>query len=612
MQPAQIVLIVVVLVPLIFVFTNRLRLDLAALSMAAALGLGQLFGLGLLGPPGSQADAIKSIAGFSEPVVIILVGLFIITRGWDKSGVTNWLAGMILRVGEKKETRLITLFAAVTAFLSLFMNNLAAGALILPSALVASRRAGIRPSKLLIPVAYGSLLGGTATYFTSANIIMSDLLRNASPPQPPLNFLDFLPTGGLIAIGGILFLGLFGNRLLPNREPASRQLFGTYTGTELEELYQLPERLWSATLKKDSPLIGLTLAETEIGLRWGVTVAVLQRGREHYILPAASQVILDGDELLLVGREEKIKGLKNLGLKVTPAKENGHLSPHGITFAEAILSPHSSFVGKTLKEISFRQIFRLNVVALKRLHRSYRTDVGDIPLQLGDSLLVIGSAERIRSLRATSDLITIQTDRSDQPVKGRQALLVTAITLIAVAASIAGLPVYLCVLGGAVLTLLLKIMTMEEAYQSIEWQAVFLIGGMYAVSTAMVQTGLAGLLGKGMIAVVENFGPLGVAGGAYLLTALLTQIIGGQVAALVSGPVTISAAISMGISPHAVAVATAIGCSASFFLPMAHPVNILMIAPANYRFSDYIRPGWPLTIFSFILLLAGLKLFWGL
>jgi di/tricarboxylate transporter len=153
---------------------------------------------------------------------------------------------------------------------------------------------------------------------------------------------------------------------------------------------------------------------------------------------------------------------------------------------------------------------------------------------------------------------------------------------------------------------------MEEAYQSVEWQAIFLIAGMYVVSVAMVQTGLADLLGKGMVRLVTPFGPVGVAVGAYVLTVLLTQVMGGQVTALVAGPVTISAAISMGVNSHAVAVATAIGCSASFLTPLAHPVNILMIAPANYTFRDFFRAGWQLTLVCLVMLLVGLLLFWRL
>jgi di/tricarboxylate transporter len=167
-------------------------------------------------------------------------------------------------------------------------------------------------------------------------------------------------------------------------------------------------------------------------------------------------------------------------------------------------------------------------------------------------------------------------------------------------------------LAGAILILLLNGITMEEAYRSIEWQAIFLIAGMYAVSLAMVQTGLASLLGKSMLPLVARFGGLGMAGGAYLLTAFLTQFMGGQVSALVTGPVVISAALSLGTNPQAVAVATAIGCSSSFITPMAHPVNILMVTPANYKFSDFLRAGWLLTLLSFVMLIIGLIVFWHL
>jgi di/tricarboxylate transporter len=437
MQTTQIILIAVVAIPLTLVMLNRLRLDVAALLMAVVLGGLQWLGLGLLGPANSPGDAIKSISGFSQPVVITLISLFILTSGLEKSGATRWLAQQILRIGGKSESRLIVLFATLTALLSLFMNNLAAGALALPSAMEAARRSGIRLSKLLIPVAYGSLLGGVATYFTTANIIVSDLLRIANPPQAPLHILDFTPTGGLIALVGILFLGLFGKRLLPDREPA----------------------IMNQMADKRSPV--------EPGL-------------------------------------------------------------------------------------------------------------------------------------------------NDAPVNRRQAFWTTLLTIAAITASIAGMPIYLAMLAAAVLTLSLKILPIAEAYQAVEWQAVFLIAGMYAVSLAMVQTGLAALLGNSMIVLTLPLGPLGLAAGAYLLTALLTQFMGGQVTALVTGPIAISAAISLGINPQAIAVATALGCSAAFLTPMAHPVNMLTVVPANYRFTDFIRIGALLTLISFGMLLVGLILFWRL
>jgi di/tricarboxylate transporter len=612
MQPEYWLLLVIVCVPVGLVIANKLRMDLAALLIAATLAVFQLAGFSVLAPAYSPKDAIKAFSGFSQPVVITLLSLFIITRGLDKSGITRWLARSLIRLGGNRESRLIMLLAATSAFLSLFMNNLAAGALLLPGAIEVARQTKIKPSKLLIPIAYGSLLGGSATYFTTANIIVSDLLRIADPPQPSLGILAFTPTGGLIAIIGILFLWLLGKRLLPEREPSSAKLLASLTGSELEDIYQLGDRLWEAHVVPGSSVVGKSLADSGIGQKWGVTIAAIRREKEDFVLPQPGQKIYQQDVLLLVGRKERIEKLQELGLEIQPGNGGGHLSPHGVTFVEVILAPHSRVEGQTLKDVGFRQRFGLTVVALKRLNRSYRTDVGDIQLSLGDSLLVIGTPQQIHAIKQSADFIIIEPNPSDQPVYIRQAVLSIGITLGAIAASIMGIPVYMSMLIGALLTVVLGILTMEDAYQAIEWQAIFLIAGMYAVSLAVIQVGLANYLGRSILTLVMPLGPLGLAAGAYLLSALLTQFLGGQVTAFVTGPVTISAAIHMGINPQAVAVATAIGCSASFLLPMAHPVNILMIAPANYKLGDFFRAGWLLSILSFLMLLVGLSVFWHL
>jgi di/tricarboxylate transporter len=612
MTGTQWILIGVVCIPLAFVVTNRLRMDLAALIMAVSLGILQLLGLGMLGPAHSPEAVRNIVTGFGQPVILILISLFILTRGLEKSGVTRWIAQRLIQLGGSDQGRLIALFAGTTAFLSLFMNNLAAGAMVLPIAMEAARRTRTNPSKLLIPVAYGSLLGGTATYFTTANIIVSNLLSNANPPQSTLNILDFTPTGGLMAVAGVLFLGLFGKRLLPDRKPTEEQSLARMTGSELEELYALSERLWEAHVLPGARLAGKTLAHSEIGHQWGVTVAAVYRANEEILLPMPQQGIHENDILLLIGREEKVMPLVEWGLDIRLESVENHLSRKGVTFAEIILAPHSKATGQTLKELDFRQRYGLNVVALRRMGRSFRTDVGDFDLALGDTLLVVGASRQLAVLRRGSDFIVIEPNLSDQPVRPRQAIPAVLIVAAAIGASIAGVPVYLAMLAGAVLVLVMGRLGMEEAYHSVEWQAIFLIAGMYVVSDAMVETHLADLLGNSMLQLIMPFGPLGLAAGAYVLTSLLTQLMGGQVTALVTGPVTISAAIHMGVSPQAVAVATAIGCSATFFTPLAHPVNILMIAPGNYAFGDFFRSGWPLSALCFVMLLIGMVFFWRL
>lgn len=427
----QILLLVIVGLPLLLVGFKRLRVDQAALSMAAALGVLQFAGLEMLGPAHSSGDSLKAFSGFSQPVVITLISLLIVSRGLEKSGTAAWIARRVIALSRQNESLTIGLLTLASAFLSLFMNNVAAGALVLPGALQVAQNTRIPPGRLLIPVAYGSLLGGMATYFTTANIIMSDLLPVAQPPQAALHILDFTPTGGLIAIGGILFLATWGKRLLP--------------------------------------------------------------------ASGAPQPIIS---------------------------EKASLNPAGVT----------------------------------RL----------------------------------------------------QSVFTVAFTLAGILASIAGVPVYLAMFGSALLITLIEVVPLPEAYRVIEWQVIFLIVGMYAVSLAFVQTGLAALLARGILFSAQQAGGLGLCAAAYLLAVIINQFIGGQVTAYVVGPVALSAAISLGINPQAIAVATAIGCSTSFLTPIAHPVNLIMLAPGGYRFSDFVKAGWPLTLLCFGLLLAGLKLFWGL
>ena len=609
---AQLVVIAVIVIPLVLVSTNRLRLDLAGILTALVLALAQTLGLGVVGKPNDPSSALKALAGLSAPVTVTLFSLFVVTRCLENTGITRWLARHMITIGKASETRMIALVSASSAFFSLFMNNLAAGALVLPSAMEVSRRTGIRPSKLLIPVAYGSCLGGAATYFTTANIIASEMLQEAHPPQQTLHILDFTPTGGLIALAGIIFLALRGSKMLPNHEPSSEQMATRHTGSELESIYRLDRRLWEVRVPEPAGLSDRTLNDFGLGERLGLTVVAIIHESDITFAPPPTQTVSVNDTLLVIGREERVQLLHKEGLEIKKEQSNQTLSARGATFAELVLVPASNAEGQTLKGLAFRRKYGLTVVAIRRNSQSYRTDVANMALQQGDSLLVVGTKESLRFLQRDPDFITIETNPADRPVEWRRASFAVTVTTLAIIASIAGAPVYLCMLLAAFVLIISKIISMEEIYRSMEWQAIILIAGMYPMSTAMVDTGLAQLLGERAVTLCAPFGPLGLVAGAYLFTGLLTQIIGGQVTTLITAPIFISAAISLHTNAQAVAMASAIACSASFLTPLSHPVNALMIGPGNYRFRDFFRAGWGLTILSFIMLLIGTKLFWTL
>ena len=569
-------------------------------------------GLALFGPRETPEAAVEAFSGFSEPVVLTLLSLFIITYSLQKSGATRWLARRVLQIGGQSERRLIVLYAAASAFLSMFINNLAAGALLLPSVIETCRRTDTKPSKLLIPLAYGSLLGGSATVFSTASLVMNNLLLAVNPPQETLSMLDFIRTGGFIVVAGIAFLGLLGPRLLPDRKPPAELMRTRQTVRELEDYYRLPERLWEGVILPDSPLLGKSLEETGIGEELGVAVAGVGNGGDTVVPPSPGYVIQPHDTLLVVGQSERVEHLTEKGVRIEGGETNDHIDTRDAVMVEAVPAPRSRALGKTIRETEFRREYGFTVVAVCSDGARCRTDLGDFELEPGDSLLIVGTSEDLKRLHNSTDFIVLEPDVGDQPVDKRQAGLTVGVIGAVVISSFLGAPVHFSMFAGALLLLIAGMVDVEEAYRAIEWPAIFLVAGMFSVSRAMVHSGLAERVGEGVVSMVAPLGGLGLAGGAFLLTGVLSQVMGGQVTQLVTGPIMISAAISMGSNPRAMAIATAIGCEASFFLPLGHPVNILVMGPGNYEVQDFMRSGWGLTLLSFLMLMMALLLFWQL
>lgn len=602
--------VAVIAIPILLVVAGRWRMDLAALFMMVSLGLAQFLGLNIFGPAGSSQATLITISGFSQPVVMTLIGLFILSQTLSYNGVLSWLDQRLAKAAGNAEGRLVFLFVMTSALLSLLMNNVAVGALLLPGAMNVVRRTRLRASKLLIPIAFGTALGGMVTYFTTANVVISNLLTAAEPAQQPLGILAFVPTGGLIAVAGIAFVAFFGPRLLPLREPGFEQAIARRASSELEDLYAVGERLWEARVRGSSPLIGLTLQRCGIGGKLGVVIVAMRRGHQGFFIPAASEIIRPADILLAVGREERVSKLTDLDLQLRP--ETHTLTTFGISLIESVLAPHSAYVGKTLRELNFRRRYGFAAIALLRGGRSYRTDVANIPLQPGDSLLMVGAQQRSRDLHFNPNIIVLEPDPATLPIPRRRAVSSILVFLGAVGLSVAGMPIYLAVLAAALLAILMGLLPIQEIYRSIEWQVIFFVAGLYVASLGMVDTGLADLIGRATLRLLGEAGPLGLAAASFLLAAALTQVMGSQATAFVVGPIAISAAIHLHTNPQAIAVAAAIGCSASFLTPFAHPINLIMVGPGNYRFADFFRLGWGLMLVVFVGLLAAMRLFWNL
>jgi di/tricarboxylate transporter len=595
-SPGELALLVIVGAALTLIISNWLRPDLVALLVLLALALS-----GLLPPE-------QALAGFSRPAVLTIVGLFVITAALERTGVVQWLADRLADLSGGSEQRMIAVFMGAGALLSLVMNNIAAGAVLLPAAVNVARRAQVRESRVLMPLAYGTLVGGMATLFTTANIIISGTLQ--AQGQPGLTMLDFLIPGAAMIVAGMLYMLLVGRRLLPDRESVGRAML---VRSDLTQTYQLADRLWEVRVLPESPLANQPLAESVIGARLGATVAGIWRGREAHIPPAPTDVIAPHDILLVLGREERVRQLEAQGTTIGRYGYHRNGSPDlSVHLTEVVIGPRSSAIGQTLKELRFRTKFGLTTVALWREGRSYRTDVGDFPLQAGDALLMVGSPGRIRLLAAEPGYIVLgqPLESSIQTThKAGWALLITVLVLALAALGV--VPTAVAMLAGATALVLTQCLSMEDAYRAIEWRVVVLIAGMLPIGTALVNTGLAAQIGRAFTAGLASAGSLALIAGLYLFTVLVTQLVGGQVAALIVGPIAVSAAVNLGINPTAVGVAVAMACSAAFLTPIAHPVNVLMMGPGGYTFSDFFRVGLGMTVVCFLTLFLVMPLVWG-
>ncbi len=590
-------------VSLVLFLSERFSADFVALLVVAALGVS-----GVLTPQ-------EAFSGFSRSAIIIIVAILVLAEGLDRAGVCAWVGNLLLRVAGTRENRLVVVTMTAAAFLSLFMNNIAAASVLLPAVVATGRKAGVPRSRLLMPLAFGTLLGGMATLLTTTNIVTSSLLREQG--LAGFGLLDFASLGLPLTAVGILYMAVWGRKWLPR--PPSDQRFQTVRGVQedLVEVYGLGDYLFQARVPAGSSLVGRPLAESAFRETFGVTVvSVTRRGATTY-LPPPDFVFQANDILTLSGEmEELLLRQVEPALEILPLTrwQRKDLETETVCLAEVMLSPRSRLIGQTLRDAHFQEKYGLTALAIWRAGRQHYVGVQDLKLELGDALLLLAPRDRLVMLRDDPDLILLTKVEQRGPAeangKGRLAAAVFAVTLIVAASG--WLPVAETMLCGALAMVLLRVITMEQAYQAIEWRLVFLVAGMLPMGVAMAKTGAAALVSRWLVAGLGHGGPLVLLMGLMALTVLLSQAMKGAAVATVMVPIAVQSAQQIGANPRALAFGVALATSMAFVTPLGHPVNILVMGEGGYRFRDYCKVGLPLTILLFAVVLALLPVFWPL
>ena len=589
----QIALTLSIIVGALVLFgTEKLRVDVVALLVLLAVAL-----TGLVGPE-------EVFAGFSNPAVITVWAVYMVSGGMFKTGVADNLGNFILRMSGKNEMRLIVVIMLTCGIISAFINNVGATAMLLPAVVSISRQTKVPVSKLLIPLSFSSLLGGKLTLIgTPANILATSIV--AENGLPTFGFFDFMPIGLVVFGTGILYMMFIGRRLLPIRQAPSEEQATRELRKYISEVSVLPE----------GRLAGQTLFKSRLGADYDLTVIAIIR--EDVVLSMFDRdTILKPNDLLMVeGNIENLMRARDdldLAIETEPHIQLGELDDNIAHIVEATLAPRSSMVGRSLSSIGFRDRYGFTALAIYRQGEVITQRLQSLELQFGDALLLQGHRHRMSGLNAKNDFmvlepVTIPTNRRKKmPIAIGLMILVVGLVLFA------NFQISVAMVIGAVAMVLTGCLTMDEAHQSIDWRTVFLVAGMLPLGTAMENTGAARYLADLLLGVVGDMGPIAALAGIYILAAMITQPMSNAAAMVLVVPIALDTALSLGANHLTFTLAVVIGAATSFLTPVGHKANVLVFGPGGYKFFDYARVGAPLTIFLFIATMIALPILYPL
>ena len=505
---------IILLAAIILFVSNRLPADLIALLVVVALGL-----TGVL-------TTQEAFSGFSRSAVITIIAIFVLTEALQRTGVTDQVGKILLRVGGRSELHLIVIVMLAGAFLSLFMNNIAAAAVLLPAASGAAKRANVNTSRLLMPLAFSTILGGMATLFTTSNIILNSVLRDNG--LNGFGIADFLPVGVPLVIAGVVYVAFVGRKSLPGDSPLERtQAPDAGKQMDLLATYNLGDKFFRAKVPERSFLIGKPLSQSTLREDFDVSIIAIERKGRRILDLSPQTELKEGDVLVLEGDEANFRQRDvEPYMEFLPASEwrETDLESRSVEVVEAMLSPRSRLIGKSLRDAHFREKYGMSVLAIWHNGEEIFTDLAEVNLHFGDALLLQGPRGKLSVISDDPDLILLMEEDESAvtvPGKGRVALTIFAATLLL--AAIFPNVVGEIMLGGALATVLTRIITTEQAYSSVGWKSVFLVAGMLPMGIALTKTNAAGIAAAWIFDVVGQFGPLPLVAAIFVATVLLTQ-----------------------------------------------------------------------------------------
>lgn len=588
---AQIAIVLALLVIALVLFsTERIPIEVVSILLVMALVLT------------NTLTAAEAFAGFGNDIVITIAGLFILTGGLAKTGVVDLVGRRLHRTAGDSEFHMVALIMLAAAFCAAFMKNTTTTAMFLPVVLGIAARRRISPSRLLMPLAFGAILGGTCTLIgTSTNLAVSGALPRYG--VQPFTMFELTRVGVVIVAVGVFYMLLAGRSLLPRRKAAE----------SLTEQYHVRKYMTEVMVLDDSPLIGKSLAQARIGDELDLTVLGILRGQDQYrIAPNPAELIKADDLLLVQGRVEDILKVKaEAGIEIKPdfRLNDSVLESKDAELFEAMVPRGSDFMGRTLKRLNLRRRYGVVVLAIDRHGVDLLSKISRVRLRFGDVLLIQANREQAERLSADGQLLLLEgiSEKQARPEKRPWALFAFVVFLFFSLTHLVPLPI--AVLFGVMILLASQSLRMSEVYEIIDWRLLILIACMISFGVAMEKTRADQYLADLIVRGTGQYGPSAVLAGFFVMTVALTQPMSNQAAALVMLPIAVKTALALGLNPRTFAVTVTFAASCSFLTPL-EPACVLVYTPGRYRFLDFVKVGSVLTIAVFVIVIWLVPIFW--
>ena len=576
-----IVLGVITLMFILFVM-ELFPLDVTALSILAVVLV-----LGYISPE-------EAISGFANPAVITIALLFVLSHALQKSGILEYMVIRLNKLTERSRFLGLFVFLISVALASAFVNNTAIVAIFIPLTIRLAQKYNLSPSKLLMPLSYIAIIGGTLTLVgTSTNLLVNSIYVNSISSSPPLGMFEFAKFGLVMLVIGMAYLLIAVPFLIPSRTVTSSLTKSYHMGGYLTEL----------KVSEESPLVGRTCKERAVNKNYDITVLDILRDGKLISKNIRDTIIYPEDILFVRGSLENFLRMKEVE-KVTMLTDEkltqDELIHDDNTLVECLITNQTDLVGKSLMEINFRRRFGSFILAIRREGEILRKKIAHVVLQAFDTLLIYGPIEKIKELSDSGDFIVLGEIEATLQKHKYWWVSVAVIFGAVILAALGIVPILKGALIGAIFLLVIRVITANEAYQSINWQVIVLIAALIPLGIVIQKSGTAFWIGTVLNDIANAFNPLVrptiMLSLVYLVTIILTEMTSNAATAIIMTPIAISAAQQMGLDPRTFVFAVCFAASASFITPIGYQTNLMVYGPGGYKFTDYVRVGLPLAI----------------